>query len=97
MELPGQNAKIGLPVTFISSTRYDESPQFSPDGKRIAFSSDRSGSGEIWVCDSDGLNAVQLTSLGGPLVTMPRWSPDGEHIAFDSSAEGQFDIYTDQC
>jgi Tol biopolymer transport system component len=94
MEVPAPNAKAGLPVTLISSTRMDQMPEFSPDGKKIAFCSDRSGSVEIWICDSDGLNAVQLTSFGGPDVTTPRWSPDGEHIAFDSTAGGQFDIYT---
>ena len=93
LELPGRNAKTSLPVMLISSTRMDGQPEFSPDGKKIAFCSDRSGNDEIWVCDSDGLNVVKLTSFKGPLVTTPRWSPDGEQIAFDSSAEGQFDIY----
>jgi Tol biopolymer transport system component/serine/threonine protein kinase len=93
LELPGRKAKTNLPVMLISSTRVDQQPDFSPDGKKIAFCSDRSGNDEIWVCDSDGLDAVKLTSFGGPLVTTPRWSPDGERIAFDSSAEGQFDIY----
>jgi Tol biopolymer transport system component len=56
--------------------------------------SDRSGDLEIWVCDSDGSNPVQLTSFRGPMVTNPRWSPDGGRIAFDSDAEGkQFDIW----
>src|SRR6266480_5707461 len=67
--------------------------QFSPDGRRIAFVSLRSGNPEIWVCNSDGSNAVQLTSFGGPFVTTPRWSPDGERIAFDSNAAGEFDIH----
>jgi len=79
---------------LISSTRNQSSPQFSPDGKRIAFMSDRSGSIEIWVCDGNGQNAVQVTSFGGPLVTNPTWSPNGERIAFDSNAAGQFDVYT---
>jgi Tol biopolymer transport system component len=91
LELPAPNAKPGLPAAFISSTRTDWAPQFSPDGKKIAFSSDRSGSFEIWVCDSDGSNVRKITSIGG--ATGPQWSPDGEHIAFDSPAEGQFDIY----
>jgi Tol biopolymer transport system component len=80
-------------VLFISSTRDDSSPQFSPDGKRIAFVSDRSGNAEIWVCGSDGSNALQITSFGGPDVTTPRWSPDGERIAFDSNAAGEFDVW----
>jgi eukaryotic-like serine/threonine-protein kinase len=83
----------GPPVKLISSTRTDTSPQYSADGKKIAFSSSRTGHLEIWVCDSDGANPVQLTSFGGPHVGSPRWSPDGRHIAFDSTAEGHRDIY----
>ena len=78
---------------FIPSTRDDAMPQFSPDGKKIAFMSDRSGNQEIWACDSDGSNSTQLTSFGGPNVSTPRWSPDGERIAFDSNAEGGYDIW----
>jgi len=55
--------------------------------------SERSGQPEIWVCDSDGSNAAQLTSFAGPQVTTPRWSPDGGRIAFDSDAAGEYDIY----
>ena len=70
-------------------------PQFSPDGKRIAFASQRSGTWEIWVCNSDGSSPVQLTFFQGPNVTTPRWSPDGGQIAFDSDAgaEQEFDIW----
>jgi Tol biopolymer transport system component len=84
---------LNQPAPLISSTRDDESPQFSPDGKKIAFQSIRSGSLEVWVCDADGSNAVQLTSFGGPDVSTPRWSPDGGRIAFDSNAPGEWDIY----
>jgi Tol biopolymer transport system component len=78
---------------LISSTRDDGAPQYSPDGKRIAFVSGRSGNGEIWVCDSDGSNAVQLTSFGGPYLDRAQWSPDGEWLTFDSTAAGDWDIY----
>jgi Tol biopolymer transport system component/tRNA A-37 threonylcarbamoyl transferase component Bud32 len=78
---------------LISSTRNDTSPQFSPDGRRIVFSSDRSGNPEIWACDRDGSNAVQLTSFGDHWVTSPRWSPDGTRIAFDSNAAGEVDVW----
>ena len=64
VEVPGPHGKISSPMKLISSTRFDGDAQFSPDGKRIAFNSDRTGSDEIWMCDSDGSNAVQLTSLG---------------------------------
>ena len=83
------------PAMFISSTLHDESPQYSPDGKRIAFASDRSGSGEIWVTDSDGLHPVQITAFGKGDSGTPRWSPDSSRIVFDSSAEGKlYQIYT---
>ena len=74
------------PVKVISSTQYDSSPQYSPDGSRVAFRSNRSGSNEIWVSDSNGRIPVQLTKYGGPLTGTPRWSPDGMNIAFDTQA-----------
>ena len=78
---------------MIGSTRTQNSPQFSPDGKSIAFASERSGSPEIWMCDSEGRNPIQLTSFGGPEAGTPRWSPDGKELAFDSHAKGDADIY----
>jgi len=85
VELP--NGRISGP--FISSTRLDYSPQYSPDGSRIAFTSDRSGTEGIWVSDADGSNAVQLASTGNG----PTWSPDGQRIAFHSNHEGRFQVY----
>jgi len=85
------------PVAAIASTKAEYHIQFSPDGRRVAFNSGRSGDPEIWVSDPDGSNAVALTSLGaqGAQETMcPNWSPDGQLIAFSSNAEGEFDIYT---
>ncbi len=81
------------PLQIIASTRQDYGPQYSADGKRIAFTSGRTGSNEIWVCDADGMNPSQLTSFAGPDVGSARWSPDGKRIAFDSTAAGQRDIY----
>ena len=89
----GASATPGPPVKLISSTQTESSPQFSPDGNRIVFTSTRSGAPEIWVCDSEGLNPVQLTSFGGPLTGSPRWSPDGQRIAFDSRPEPHSDIF----
>jgi Tol biopolymer transport system component len=78
---------------LIASTREDRSPQYSPDGQRIAFRSDRSGANEIWVSDGNGEHAVQLTKFGGPLTGSPHWSPDGTWIAFDSRPMGNGDIF----
>jgi len=81
------------PVKLIASTAYDAAPDYAPDGLRIAFSSDRSGSYEIWVCNRDGSNATQVTKLAAMVTGSPRWSPDGRSIAFDSDVEGQTEIY----
>ena len=55
---------------LITSQREDDSPQYSPDGKKIAFASNRSGSMEIWVCASDGSKPLQLTHTGGRVGTL---------------------------
>ncbi len=80
------------PVVSIASTRLDTFPEFSPDGRRVALRSDRSGEGEIWLTDRDGSSAVQLTFIGASAGT-PRWSLDGQAIAFNSNPEGQQEIY----
>jgi len=90
---PALKGKPSALTRLISSSRLEDTPNFSPDGKRIVFSSNRSGHWEIWVCDSDGRNSVQLTSFGGPYITgTPRWSPDGKTIVFDSRPRGKGDI-----
>jgi Tol biopolymer transport system component len=83
------------PGLFISSTRADWHAQFSPDGRRVAFTSDRSGtgSGGVWLADADGSSAVQLASMGAFATGYPRWSPDGERIVFHSNPEGQAEVY----
>jgi Tol biopolymer transport system component len=81
------------PTLLVSSTLMDDSPSYSPDGRRIAFVSTRSGSYEIWVCDADGSNAVQLTQFSGPVTGTPRWSPDAKWITFDTRVEGNPDIF----
>jgi Tol biopolymer transport system component len=78
---------------LIASSRTDDSPQYSPDGTRITFASQRSGNEEIWVCASDGSEAQQVTQMRGPSTGSPRWSPDGRELAFDSRLYGQADIF----
>jgi Tol biopolymer transport system component len=93
LELPGPPGKTTEPSSLISSTQSEDSPQYSPDGKRVVFCSTRSGTREIWVTSADGSNAVQLTSLGATMTGAPRWSPDGQQIVFDSNAGGVYDVY----
>jgi Tol biopolymer transport system component len=79
---------------LIVSTRRNNSAQYSPDGKSIAFVSDRSGSWEIWLADVEGHNPQQLTHFGGSIVGTPHWSPDSRMLAFDARPRGKSDIFT---
>ncbi len=85
----------GAAEPLIVSSLTEANPQFSPDGSRIAFESDRSGeSEEIWVAQADGSKPVQMTNNFGRHQGTPRWSPDGRWIAFDSEGEdGHWSIY----
>jgi imidazolonepropionase-like amidohydrolase/Tol biopolymer transport system component len=64
---------------------FDQQPRYAPDGKHLAFISDRSGSENLWVADADGQHARQLSDLHGYVgygaITSPVWSPDGRTIA----------------
>ena len=57
------NAADAKPERFLSSTRFEGEASYSPDGKRIAFSSNRVGGRQIWVADADGTNPTPLTSF----------------------------------
>jgi Tol biopolymer transport system component len=94
LALHGGRPATVRPKRLLTSTRFQHDQEYSPDGKQIAFVSTRSGSHEIWVCDSDGSNAMQLTSLGSSFYTIaPHWSPDGRLILFSSNPEGHDDTY----
>jgi len=73
------------PVGF-NSTRRDQDPVYSPDGRNVAFISGRSGHPEIWVQGSDGNAPRRLTRFAGPDLTNLRWSPDGRSVAATSIA-----------
>ncbi|WP_372013809.1 winged helix-turn-helix domain-containing protein [Pseudoxanthomonas sp. 10H] len=81
------------PDLRIQSTRWDSNPAWSPDGRRIAFTSNRGGPHGIWVSDRDGGNAVQVAGFDGAFIDNPAWSPDGRVIAFDGSPDGTTAIY----
>ena len=69
----------------------DTSPSFSPDGKYIAFNSDRSGLQQIYVMRSDGSGVKRITFEKGIYGT-PVWSPRGDLIAFTKMRKGRFYI-----
>jgi Tol biopolymer transport system component/DNA-binding winged helix-turn-helix (wHTH) protein len=79
---------------FAPATVEQGNPNISPDGKRIAFESERSGSHEVWVANLDGSDAVQLSNFHEKMDTgTPRWSPDGRWIAMDSRVSGKAALY----
>jgi serine/threonine protein kinase len=86
---PGGKARP--PVQLIASPRssWVRPNSVSPDGKRIAFESDRSGPYGIWVTNIDGSGARFLTAFSGS----PAWSPDSREIAFDSRRDNSGEIY----
>jgi Tol biopolymer transport system component/predicted Ser/Thr protein kinase len=80
------------PERLIHSSRDDGAPAYSPDGRKIAFESGRAGTENIWVCDADGTNPVQLTTFETHTGS-PHWSPDSRWIVFDSRESGDPEVY----
>jgi imidazolonepropionase-like amidohydrolase/Tol biopolymer transport system component len=75
MPVSGGKAKVlrsGLP--------FEVQPRFSPDGKRILFTSDAGGGDNIWVMHRDGSNAKQVTKETFRLLNNAAWAPDGQYI-----------------
>lgn len=72
----------------------DVAPQYSPDGTRLAYFSNRGGSIQVWTANADGSQPARLTGLDPKASTgSPRWSPDGKWISFDSSQGGVYHVY----
>lgn len=78
---------VNAPHTWtrlIASTGQDASPQYSPDGARVAFRTDRTGEEQIWVSLADGSGPVQVTQ-GKLRPSVARWAPDGKSLIFNNS------------
>jgi len=86
----------GKPLERVAaSSSHEGDPHFSPDGRRIAFASGRSGEVAIWVAAADGSDPRQLTSHQWTWQGSPNWSPDGRTIAFDAyDPDGHVHVWT---
>ena len=75
-----------LPITggkatqLTSGMAFDTHPKFSPDGKRIAFTSDRSGAEAVWYIDMEKQDTVQVTKDNDQHVQSAEWTPDGNYL-----------------
>ena len=91
LDLKDERHPLAPPVRLLSGRGVIWKPSYSPDGKKIAFESNRMGHGDIWMCDSDGSNCSQLTDRHGTSVTA-RWSPDGRYLAFESVTQDYYQV-----
>src|SRR5579872_4451905 len=71
-----------------SGMAFDSQPVFSPDGKRIAFTSDRDGSDNLWIANADGSEPKQLSKDKDGDFLSPNWTPDGEYVLISRCSQG---------
>lgn len=70
----------GQASPIVTGNAWQSQPRFSPDGKRLAFISDGSGSDNVWIANADGTDARALSSLPRAVMLSPAWSPDGRQL-----------------
>ena len=75
MPITGGAAKL-----ILGGAAYEHQPRFSPDGKRIAFTSDRDGLTNVWTATIDGTDLRQVSKEKERDVANPAWTPDGQYL-----------------
>ena len=79
----------GKATRLTSGRAFDVQPRFSPDGRQIAFTSDRSGGNNLWRIGVDGKNPVQVTKEDFRLLNNPVWTTDGQYLIGRKHFTGQ--------
>jgi imidazolonepropionase-like amidohydrolase/Tol biopolymer transport system component len=78
--IPIEGSGANAATRLTSGPAFDMQPRFSPDGNRIAFTSDRDGLWNIWTMNTGGKDAKQVSRERRWFVNSPSWSPDGTYI-----------------
>jgi len=78
----------GAATRLTSGMALDRMPRWSPDGKQIAYITDRSGGNNLWVISADARDTVQLSKTTDDMFISPAWSPDGKYVAVTRSVTG---------
>ena len=85
----------GEAKAIMSGMPFDSQPRYSPDGKLIAFLSDREGSENLWIAKPDGSEPKQLSKDQQSRFASPSWTPDGEYVIVSrgTPASGTFELW----
>jgi len=86
----------GTARRITSGPAFDAQPRYSPDGRAIVFTSDRSGAENLWLADADGTNPRAITRGDNALYASPDWAPDGEYVVasrVDGALGSRYELY----
>ncbi|MEZ4585133.1 MAG: hypothetical protein R2909_01875 [Gemmatimonadales bacterium] len=78
----------GRATRLTSGLAYDAQPRWSPDGRRIVFTSDRSGGDNVWIIEADGSDSTQVTKGNNNGYISPEWAPDGQYLVVTKTGGG---------